>query len=333
MRTGTAAYVAARSTRATGSISSTASLRGATDRPSRRMRPTATRPARRASRTSSTTATARAVSRPRSTRRSPRSTSTSSALTIEVGGDWVMKASPPARARRTLDLRLRADRRRGTASCVVSTTSQRPRPITPFSQLIAGHLLGETGLAEHPDATRRARDVSVAAPTPAPFRRPTPTAPRPCRTSTVPPVKTPTTRAARRRRAPQASLRHARRAAGSSWLTSARPLRDDLRVPAGGINCEIPVDKTCSVPIADTGSDVTFHDQGPDRHCTRQAVPVRPGTTSRSPTSSSSRRPTTLQNPPRMNIISGTGPKGEVGTVSGDKQSITLRQHRIVETG
>ncbi|HET9442943.1 MAG TPA: hypothetical protein VFO65_06440 [Acidimicrobiales bacterium] len=89
-------------------------------------------------------------------------------------------------------------------------------------------------------------------------------------------------------------------------------MESKVSVPAGGINCEIPVSKTGSPNPANAGDDVTF--------------------TIRIPTDAEALRPFPCEltnisvvdqvqiesGSPSFTVVSGTGPNGEVGTVSGN---------------
>jgi hypothetical protein len=96
-----------------------------------------------------------------------------------------------------------------------------------------------------------------------------------------------------------------------------------VEVPAGGVNCEIPIAKTSSVPVAGTGQQLTFQVRVPSS--TQAVVPFPCELANVKITDLLSvEKADTPSNPPKMNLISGTGPKGEVGKVSADKQSITF---------
>jgi hypothetical protein len=89
-------------------------------------------------------------------------------------------------------------------------------------------------------------------------------------------------------------------------------------VPAGGVNCEIPVSKTSNVPVANTGTSQIF----------TVKVPTSPEQVSPFPCDmvnvSITDKLSVLDGTPKMNIDKIVGPKGEVGTVSADKQSASI---------
>jgi hypothetical protein len=96
-----------------------------------------------------------------------------------------------------------------------------------------------------------------------------------------------------------------------------------VSVPAGGVNCEIPVVKTSSVPVANSGEAMTFNVK----------VPAGPNAVKPFPCDLSNVTLTDVlsvekandpAHPPKMNIVSGTGPKGVVGKVAADGQSIVF---------
>src|SRR5439155_24605611 len=96
-----------------------------------------------------------------------------------------------------------------------------------------------------------------------------------------------------------------------------------LNVPAGGVNCEIPVDKTSSVPVANTGQDLNFLVKVPSDPKAVEPFPCDL-TNVKVVDVLSVDKADVAAKPPKMNILSGTGPHGEVGTVAANKQSITF---------
>ena len=89
------------------------------------------------------------------------------------------------------------------------------------------------------------------------------------------------------------------------------------------MNCEIPIAKTASVPIAEPGQDMTFTVKVPAD--TAAVMPFPCDLTNVKVTDVLSvEKADNPSNPPKMNFVSGTGPNGEVGTVSADKQTITF---------
>jgi hypothetical protein len=96
-----------------------------------------------------------------------------------------------------------------------------------------------------------------------------------------------------------------------------------VSVPAGGVNCEIPVAKTASVPVANTGEPMTFNVKVPSNPLAVKPFPcdLSSVTVTDVMTVEKANDPA---HPPKMNILSGTGPKGEVGKVAADGQSISF---------
>jgi hypothetical protein len=96
-----------------------------------------------------------------------------------------------------------------------------------------------------------------------------------------------------------------------------------LNVPDGGVNCEIPVAKTSSVPVAAPGEPMTFNVKVPSD---TNAVKPFPCDLTHVTINDvlSVEKANDPAHPPKMNLVSGTGPKGEVGTVSADHQSIVF---------
>jgi hypothetical protein len=237
--------------------------------------------------------------------------------TIEAAGDWVMKGvatGKPTGNKLTY----------GPTAANGGTNIIRIFDNTTLADLIPPlqfqTLLGNTGLAEQLDPLDPLADVSVGADA----RAIKPVGPD--GNSQVPDDLS----------QPTVSPTHVSGAADVvrlKLLSAAAPLdlgdirvghfEMDLKVPSGGVNCEIPVAKTSSIPVATTGNDVTFQVKVPSDPaavkpfpCDLTAVKVTDVT--------SVEKADNPSKPPKMNIISGTGPKGEVGTVSADKQSINF---------
>jgi hypothetical protein len=89
-------------------------------------------------------------------------------------------------------------------------------------------------------------------------------------------------------------------------------------VPAGGINCELPVAKTSNVPVANTGTSQVFTVKVPNDPKLIEPFPC--DITNVALTDKLS----VIDGNPKMNIDKIVGPKGEVGTVAGDKQSASV---------
>ncbi len=89
-------------------------------------------------------------------------------------------------------------------------------------------------------------------------------------------------------------------------------------VPAGGVNCEIPVAKTSSVPVANTGTSMVFTVKVPNDPALVAPFPCDIANVSLTD------KLTKIDGNPKMNLDKITGPKGEVGTVAADKQSASV---------
>ncbi|TMK21235.1 MAG: hypothetical protein E6G68_03655, partial [Actinobacteria bacterium] len=96
-----------------------------------------------------------------------------------------------------------------------------------------------------------------------------------------------------------------------------------MNVPTGGVNCEIPVSKTASVPVANNAQPMTFMVKVPTSPlavapfpCDLTGVVVTDVMTVQ--------HADTPAKPPKMKIVGGTGPKGVTGTPAADGQSIAF---------
>jgi hypothetical protein len=234
---------------------------------------------------------------------------------IEVAGDWVMKAVATGKPTGN-SLTYSPDPNQDPASFVlrVLDLSQKPGEQV-IGQLSLQDVLGETGLAEQLDAFDPILDVAIGAD------------PRAISSAQIPddtssPTVSPTLVSA------AADVVRLKLGAGLADGFEAADLRvghfeTKVEVPAGGVNCEIPIAKTSSVPVAGTGQQLTFQVRVPSS--TQAVVPFPCELANVKITDLLSvEKADTPSNPPKMNLISGTGPKGEVGKVSADKQSITF---------
>jgi hypothetical protein len=96
-----------------------------------------------------------------------------------------------------------------------------------------------------------------------------------------------------------------------------------VSVPTGGVNCEIPVAKTSSVPVANAGEAMTFNVKVPTSPNAVRPFPCDLANVTVTDVLSVEKA-TDPAHPPKMNILSGKGPKGEVGKVAADGQSIVF---------
>ena len=97
----------------------------------------------------------------------------------------------------------------------------------------------------------------------------------------------------------------------------------DMKVPAGGVACEIPIAKTSSVPVAAGGEDITFTVKIPSDP--KAVIPFPCDLTNVTVSDILAvEKADDPSKPPKMNIVSGVGPNGQKGTVSANKQSITF---------
>lgn len=95
-----------------------------------------------------------------------------------------------------------------------------------------------------------------------------------------------------------------------------------IDVPTGGVNCEIPIDKS-GPPSIDIGTNGVFTVKVPIDAAALNPFPCK--LTSITVTDVVAvETADTPSRPPVMNILSGTGPAGSTATVSADKKSITF---------
>jgi hypothetical protein len=236
-------------------------------------------------------------------------------LLIEVAGDWVMKAVATGKATGN-KLTYSPDPNQDPASFVLRVLDlSAPLPDQVLGQLSLQDILGDTGLAEQLDPLDPLLDIAVGADPRAISSDPIPD-------DTSSPTVTPT------RVSAAADVVRLKIGAGLADGFEAADVRvghfeTDIRVPQGGVNCEIPIAKTSSVPVATTGEQFTFQVKIP---ATAAAVIPFPCDLTNVKVTDvlSVEKATDPSNPPRMNLVSGTGPKGEVGKVSADKQSIVF---------
>ena len=237
-------------------------------------------------------------------------------LLIEVGGDWVMKAvatGKPTGNKLTYSPYPNQD----PASFVlrVMDLSQ-----PPGSQVLASlslqDVLGNTGIAEQLDALDPLADVAIGADPRAIA------APGAIPDDTSSPTVSPTVVSG------AADVVRLKIASGLAAPFEAADIRvghfeTSIHVPAGGINCEIPVAKTSSLPVAGVGTPVTFQIKVPSDANAVKPFPcdLTKVTVTDVLTLEKADNPS---KPPHMNILSGTGPKGEPGKVASDGQSIVF---------
>ena len=234
---------------------------------------------------------------------------------VEVAGDWVMKAVATGKPTGN-KLTYSPDPNQDPASFVlrVLDLSQKPGEQV-IGQLSLQEVLGDTGLAEQLDALDPIVDVAIGAD------------PRAISSAQIPddtssPTVSPTLVSA------AADVVRLKIGAGLAEGFEAVDLRvghfeTKVEVPSGGVNCEIPMLKTSSVPVAGTGQSLTF----------RVKVPTDPKAIIPFPCELSDVRisdelsvesAVVPSNPPKMNLVSGMGPKGQVGKVASDGQSIVF---------
>ena len=237
-------------------------------------------------------------------------------LLIEVAGDWVMKAVATGKPTGN-SLTYSPDPNQDPASFVLRIIDlSDPDPTTPIiGQLSLQDILGDTGLAEQLDPLDPLLDVAVGADPRAISSEPIPD-------DTSSPTVTPTLVSA------AADVVRLKIGAGLAEGFEAADLRvghfeTKIEVPQGGVNCEIPIAKTSSVPVAGAGQQLTFRVRVPS---TTQAVIPFPCELANVKITDvlSVEKADNPAKPPKMNLVSGTGPAGQVGKVSADKQSITF---------
>jgi len=236
-----------------------------------------------------------------------------SGLLIEVAGDWVMKAVATGKPTGN-KLTYTPDPEQDPAGFVLRVIDL-STPVPSIFQLSLQDVLGDTGLAEQLDPLDPIADIAVGAD------------PRAISSAQIPddtskPTITPTLVSG------AADVVRLKLAAGLADGFEAADLRlghfeTKIQVPAGGVPCEIPIAKTSSVPIAAPGQQLTF----------LVKVPSDPNAVKPFPCDLANVKVTDVlsvekandaSHPPKMNLVSGTGPKGQVGTVSADKQSISF---------
>ena len=236
-------------------------------------------------------------------------------LLIEVAGDWVMKAVATGKPTGN-KLTYTPDPNQDPASFVLRVLDlSAPAGEQVLGQLALQDILGDTGLADQLDPLDPLLDIAVGAD------------PRAISDAQIPddtsaPIVTPT------RVAAAADVVRLKLAAGLADGFEAADLRvghfeTDIRVPNGGVNCEIPIAKTSSVPVANTGQTFTFTVKIPATAASVIPFPCDLTNVKVTDVLSVEDAPNPAK-PPKMNLISGTGPKGQVGKVSADKQSITF---------
>jgi hypothetical protein len=242
-------------------------------------------------------------------------------LTVEVGGDWIMKGvatgkstgnsftygpDPNATGPKTPVLR------------ILDLTQQ------PANQVLAAlnlqDILGNTGLAEQLDPLDPIADVSVGADARA-ISAP----------GAIPDdLSKPTLSSSNggTHLAAAADVVRVKALAGLAAPFEAADLRVghfemNLNVPAGGVNCEIPVAKTANVPVATSGGDMTFTIKVPSDPTAVQPFPCDMTNVTVTDVSSIVKADNPSK-PPKINFTSGTGPHGEKGTPSANGQSISF---------
>lgn len=241
-------------------------------------------------------------------------------LLIEVGGDWIMKAVATGKANGnsfTYGPDPASNAPNTPLIRIIDTTQSDPVAKVLFS-LTTQDLLTDTGftLPANPLIDLAAGEDARAIASPAVDGTPADPDPESSATHTSTAVSA------------AADVLRLRLLQGVASPFQAADLRlghfeMKMNVPAGGVNCEIPVDKTSSVPVANSGEALTF----------KVKVPTSPNAVRPFPCDLSNVTVTDVMtvekandpaHPPKMNILSGIGPKGEVGTVAADKQSITF---------
>lgn len=238
-----------------------------------------------------------------------------SGLLIEVAGDWVMKAVATGKPTGN-KLTYTPDPNQDPATFVLRVLDlSQPLADQVLGQLSLQDILGDTGLAEQLDPLDPLLDIAVGAD------------PRAISDAAIPddtsePIVTPT------RVAAAADVVRLKLAAGLADGFEAADLRvghfeTDIRVPQGGVNCEIPIAKTSSVPVANTGQEFTFQVKIPSSAAAVIPFPCDLTNVKVTDVLSVEDAPNPAK-PPKMNLLSGTGPQGQVGKVSADKQSITF---------
>ena len=230
--------------------------------------------------------------------------------TIEVGGDWVMQAHATGKSTGNF-LKYGPDQelKTGVLHVVDNTTGG----VTHVIDL--QDLLGDTGLAEQLDPLDPLLDASVGADARA-IAAP----------GTVPnDTSKPTVSGTHISAAADVVRLKALSALLPTDIADARVghFEMDLKVPDGGVNCQIPVSKTTDHQIANTGQSLGFDIN----------VPSDPNAVKPFPCDLTNVQITDVlqveqadnpSKPPKMNIVSAKGPHNEVGTVAKDGQSVSF---------
>jgi hypothetical protein len=227
--------------------------------------------------------------------------------TIEVAGDWVMRGVATGKPTGNKLTYGPTSVEGGTAVIRVLNDSDG----TLLGGLNLQDILGDTGLADALDPLDPLADVSVGADA----RAISP--PNADGTATVPNEAS----------QPTISPTHVSAAADVvrlKLLSAAAPLdlgdirvghfEMDLKVPDGGVNCEIPVAKVTDHPIASTGDDLTFDIKIPSDPNAVKPFPCDLTNITVTDTLSVDHADNP-SDPPKMNIISAKGPHGEIGVV------------------
>ncbi len=238
--------------------------------------------------------------------------------TIEVGGDWVMKGvatGKPTGNKLTYGPTSEENPGTGVIRVIDNTGAA---PITEVLDL--QDILGDTGLAEQLDALDPLADVSIGADARAispPNADGTATVPNDTSLPTVSPTRV----------AGAADVVRLKLGSALAPLDLADirvgHFEMDLRVPEGGVNCEIPVSKTTSHPVVNTGTPLSFDIKVPSDPNAVKPFPCDLTNVTLTDVLSVEKADTP-SNPPRMNITSARGPKGEVGTVAPGGQSVSF---------
>lgn len=244
----------------------------------------------------------------------PDATAPQTGLLIEVAGDWVMKAQATGKPTGN-KVTYSPDPNQDPASFVLRVLDlSQPAGSQVLGELKLQDILGPTGLAEQLDDLDPILDVAVGAD------------PRAISAAgAIPddessPTITPTHVSA------AADVIRLKVGAGLAEGFEVADLRvghfeTDIRVPAGGVNCEIPIAKTSSVPVAGAGQQFSFQVRIPAT--TASVIPFPCDLTNVRVTDVLTvEKADNPAKPPKMDLVSGVGPKGEVGKVSADKQSI-----------
>jgi hypothetical protein len=233
--------------------------------------------------------------------------------TIEVAGDWVMKAV--ATGKPTGNSLTYGPTAGGTH--VLNAIDNASG--TSLGQLNLQDIFTDTGLAEQLDALDPLLDAAVGADARAispPNADGTATVPNDTSSPTVSPTHV-------------AGAADVVRLKALSVLAPLDPadirvghFEMDLRVPDGGAECEIPVDKS-AVDVAKTGENITFTVKIPSDPKAVEPFPCDLTNVTVNDVVSVDKADTPSK-PPKLNILSATGPHGEVGTVATNKQSVNF---------